>query len=123
MQNSPRCPGPVTRRNLLQLGALGFSSLAMSDLLRVRAEGKTAASRNDTSVIFVWLPGGLSHLESYDMKPDAPLDNRGDFRPVPTNVPGMDICEHFPMQTRVADKFNIIRSVAHEFADHGGGHK
>lgn len=122
MQNS-RCPGPITRRNLLQLGSLGFSSLALSDLLRVRAEGKTAASRDDTSVIFVWLPGGLSHMESYDMKPDAPVEYRGEFEPISTKVAGTQICELFPRQARIADKFNIIRSVAHEFADHGGGHK
>lgn len=123
MADLSRCPGPISRRCLLQLGSLGFGSLALSDLLRLRAEGKTEASRNDTSVIFVWLPGGLSHLESYDMKPDAPVEYRGDFNPVATNVPGTHVCEHLPLHAQIADKYNIIRSVAHNFADHGGGHK
>ncbi|MGH2548173.1 MAG: DUF1501 domain-containing protein, partial [Thermomicrobiales bacterium] len=80
-------------------------------------------STPDTAVIFIWLPGGPPHMEMYDMKPNAPAEYRGDFRPVHTNVPGIDVCEHLPMHTRVADKFTIIRSIAHNFADHGGGHK
>jgi hypothetical protein len=62
-------------------------------------------------------------METYDLKPDAPAEFRGDFRPIPTVVPGLDVCEHLPRHARIADKFNIVRSVAHEFADHGGGHK
>lgn len=116
------CPGPVSRRWALKLGALGIGGLSLPDLWRARAEGRTAG-RDDTSVIFVWLPGGLSHLESYDMKPDAPSEYRGDFRPIVTKAPGLQICELFPRQAAIADKFNIIRSMAHEFADHGGGHK
>jgi hypothetical protein len=108
---------------MLRLGSLGLGGLALPDLLRARAEGKIAAPRDETSVIFVWLPGGLSHLESYDMKPNAPIEYRGDFRPVSTKVAGTQICELFPRQAQIADKYNIIRSVAHEFADHGGGHK
>jgi hypothetical protein len=77
----------------------------------------------DTSVIFVWLPGGPPHLDTYDMKPDAPAEYRGDFRPIHTNVPGIDICEFLPLHAQNADKFAIIRSIAHTFADHGGGHK
>ncbi len=74
-------------------------------------------------MIFIWLPGGMSHLESYDMKPDAPLEYRGTFSPIKTNVPGIDVCELFPMHAKIADKFTLIRSISHEFADHGGGHK
>src|SRR4030095_16172927 len=59
----------------------------------------------------------------YDMKPEASSDIRGDLRPIPTNVPGIDVCELFPHHAKIADKFAIIRSIAHEFADHGGGHK
>ncbi len=62
-------------------------------------------------------------MEMYDMKPDAPADYRGEFRPIATNVPGLDVCEHMPLHAKIADKYNIIRSVAHKFADHGGGHK
>lgn len=62
-------------------------------------------------------------MEMYDMKPDAPIDYRGEFRPIRTNVPGLDVCELMPLHTKCADRYNIIRSVAHQFADHGGGHK
>lgn len=77
----------------------------------------------ETSVILVWLPGGPPHMETYDMKPDAPAEYRGEFRPIRTVVPGMDICEHLPLHAKVADRFSLIRSVAHTFSDHGGGHK
>lgn len=115
-----RCSGPVSRRSFLQAGALALSGLTLPDLMRLRAE---ASQQTDTSVIFVWLPGGPPHMETYDMKPDAPSDYRGEFRPIPTNVAGIDICEHLPLHAKMADKFTLIRSVAHEFADHGGGHK
>src|SRR5207249_3526586 len=118
MQNSGRklCAGPISRRSLLQAGALGLSSLGLGDLLRLRAN---AAPESDTSIIFIWLPGGPPHMEMYDMKPEAPADYRGEFRPIPSVVPGLDVCEHLPLHARMADKFNIVRSVAHEFADHG----
>ena len=116
-----------SRRSFLRMGALGVGGLSLSDVFRWRAMAattvKTPQSEPDTSVIFIWLPGGPPHMETYDMKPDAPAEYRGDFRPIRTNVPGIDVCEHLPMHTRVADKFNIIRSIAHTFADHGGGHK
>src|SRR5262249_39817037 len=63
------------------------------------------------------------HMETYDMKPDAPAEYRGAFRPIRTVVPGLDVSEYLPMHARVADKFSLIRSIAHAFADHGGGHK
>jgi hypothetical protein len=77
----------------------------------------------DTAVIFIWLPGGPPHMETYDLKPDAPAEYRGAFRPIRTVVPGIDVCEHLPLHARVADRFTLIRSIAHNFADHGGGHK
>ena len=88
--------------------------------LRAQSSGD---SLPDTSVILIWLPGGPPHMEMYDMKPDAPSEYRGDFRPRPTVVPGIDVCEHLPLHSRTADRFTIIRSIAHTFADHGGGHK
>lgn len=66
----------------------------MADLLRLQAQAGQDSS--DTSVIFLWLPGGPPHMETFDMKPDAPDDYRGIFRPIHTNVPGIDICEHLP---------------------------
>ena len=78
----------------------------------------------DTSVIFLWLPGGPPHMETYDMKPDAPLEYRVALKPVRTNVPGVEVSELFPKQARVADKFAILRSLHHDTGDHfAGGHR
>lgn len=118
------CSGPVSRRSFLRMGTLGLGGLGLSQFLRMRANAESSPMGDpETSVIFVWLPGGPPHMEMYDMKPNAPLDYRGEFNPIPTNVPGLDVCELMPLHAKCADKYNIIRSVAHEFADHGGGHK
>lgn len=117
------CPGPVTRRVALQVGAVGGTGLGLGDLFRMRAEAGLPGAPSDTAVIFVWLAGGLSHVDTYDMKPDAPDEYRGMFRPKPTNVPGIEIAELFPLQSQIADKFTIIRSMRHRFSDHGGGSK
>ncbi|MCA9173405.1 MAG: DUF1501 domain-containing protein [Planctomycetales bacterium] len=123
MAAHPRCSGPVSsRRGFLTAGAVGVGGLSLTDVMRLRAEGGESAMP-DTSLIFIWLPGGPPHMETYDMKPDAPLDYRGLFRPIRSNVPGIDVCELLPLHAQCADKFNLIRSVAHQFADHGGGHK
>jgi uncharacterized protein (DUF1501 family) len=108
--------GP-TRRSFIQLGAAGLTSLGLPALLRAR-EGRPAA--RDTRVILLWLEGGPSHMDLWDMKPDAPPEYRGFWRPVPTNVPGLRITEMFPRQARVADKFSIIRSLHHKDGDHPG---
>ena len=123
----------VSRRAALTTGLLGLGGLGLGDLLRLRnaqggesgtttGTGKTTGHDN-TAVIFVWLPGGPPHLETYDMKPDAPAEVRGAFRPIRTNVAGIDVCELLPLHARCADRYSIIRSVTHDFADHGGGHK
>jgi len=121
---SHRCKGPVSRRSFLEIGALSMLGMGMSDILRAETIAK-AAGRNvrEKSVIFIWLPGGMSQLESYDMKPDAPPEYRGILSPIRTNVKGIEVCELFPRHAKIADKFNLIRSVHHDFADHGGGHK
>ncbi len=121
---APLCRGPVSRRSFLEAGALSAVGLGLSDFLKLRAlAAETRSVPKDNAVIFVWLPGGPAQLDTYDMKPEAPAEFRGDFRPIRTNVPGMEICELFPLQAKLADRFNIIRSVCHDFADHGGAHK
>jgi uncharacterized protein (DUF1501 family) len=116
------CPGPMHRRSFLEVGSLAMGGLALGDLLRLRAEASQGGNpRSDTSVILIWLQGGPSHLETYDLKPDAPADYRGECRPIETNVPGISICEHLPKHAEVADKFNLIRSISHGFANHAGG--
>lgn len=103
----------------MQIGSCAFAGLTLGDVLRLRAEA--GQSRADPSVIVLWLAGAPSHLETYDLKPEAPVEFRGEFRPIPTNVPGIDLCEHLPLHAQVADKFTLIRSLAHGYQDHGPG--
>ena len=117
------CSGPVSRRSFLEIGAVGATGLGLSDVLRLRAEAGTIAAADDTAVIFLWMPGGFPHMDTYDMKPDAPAEYRGEFKPVKTNVPGIEVTELFPMHAKIADRFSLVRSISHDFADHGGGHK
>lgn len=122
-RNEPDRSASVSRRGFLRSGMLSLGGLTLADLLRIRAAGGQTSTGPDTSVILLWLPGGPPHMETYDLKPDAPKEYRGEFRPIPTAVPGLDVCELMPRHAKLADRFNIVRSVAHEFADHGGGHK
>jgi hypothetical protein len=100
------CDG-ITRRNFLRIGAFG-AGLSLAGILRARAAGTTAGK----SAIMIYLPGGPSHMDMYDLKPDAPAEYRGEFKPIPTNVPGVHICEHFPMQARMWDKLAVVRSLS-----------
>jgi len=112
----------VSRRSFLEAGSLLLGGLGLSDLLRSRAAAKSAGQDPvDTSVILIWLQGGPSHMETYDLKPEAPRDYRGEVEPISTIVPGMDISEYLPLHARVADRFNIIRSISHGFANHAAG--
>jgi len=113
------CPGPLKRRSFLQLGGLALGGLTLPGVLASRAVAGEA-SRN-TSVIMLYLHGGPSHLETYDLKPGAPTEFRSVFQPISTNVPGMDICEWFPLQAKIADKFSLIRSLNHDVGIHSDG--
>lgn len=117
------CPGPVRRRGFLQAGILGAGGFSLADLFRLKAASGETLGSEDTAVIFIWLPGGPPHLDMYDMKPEAPVEYRGQFAPIATRVPGLDVCELMPRHAACADKYTVIRSISHQFADHGGGHK
>lgn len=117
------CSGPVSRRTALKLGTLGLGGLGLGDIWRLQAMAGAAPLARERSVIFVWMPGGPPHMEMYDLKPDAPSEVRGDFKPIDTTVPGLEVGELLPLQAKLAHRFNVVRSVAHKFADHGGGHK
>jgi hypothetical protein len=120
--DNKRCPGPVSRRSFLEAGSLLLGGLTLSDVLKSRAQAEAIGEvPRDTSVILIWLQGGPSHMETYDMKPDAPVEYRGELGPISSVVPGMDVCELLPLHAKVADKFNIIRSISHGFANHAGG--
>ena len=95
----------------------------MADFLRLEAQANSisGAPSKDTAVILLWQQGGPSHLETYDMKPDAPREYSGPFRPIPTNVSGIQVCELLPMHARIADKFTLIRSCSHQWGGHNDG--
>ena len=103
----------LNRRSFLQVCSFGLGGLSLADILRLRAQANPQAEPRPTprAVIMVCLAGGPSHLETYDLKPDAPSAYRGEFQPIQTNVPGFDLCEHMPMQARIADKLALVRSV------------
>lgn len=107
---SPFCDG-LSRRHFLRVGGLGMAGLSLADLLRLKAEGKIQSGARDKSVIMIYLPGGPSHLDMYDMKPHAPVEIRGEFNPIRTNVPGMDVCELMPRHVGLADKFSIVQGL------------
>src|SRR5688572_28540726 len=90
------CDG-LSRRSFLQIGAFG-AGLTLADMLRLRAAASPAAPSSHKAAIMVYLPGGPSHMDMYDLKPDAPKEFRGEFNPIATNVPGCQICEHMPLQ-------------------------
>src|SRR5919109_749011 len=95
------CDG-ITRRSFLQIGAFG-AGLTLADMLRLRAAAGPGGS-SPKAAIMIYLPGGPSHMDMYDLKPDAPPEYRGEFKPIKTNVPGVQICEHFPLQAKMWDK-------------------
>src|SRR5438270_9987473 len=90
--------GGITRRSFLRVGALGLGGLTLGDVFRLRAEAPARRNPGQKSVIMIHLSGGPSHLDMYDMKPKAPREYRGEFRPIQTNVAGMEICELMPRQ-------------------------
>jgi uncharacterized protein (DUF1501 family) len=111
--------GLMSRRCFLQVGSLGLAGLSLTDVLAARAA--TANAGPQTSVILLYLHGGASQLETYDLKPAAPSSYRSVFEPIATNVPGLDICELFPLQAKIADKFSLIRSIHHDIGIHSDG--
>lgn len=120
------CRSRPSRRDVLQVGGLGFAGLTLADVLRgrvaaetgVESESRANASRNK-SVILVWLRGGPSHIDSVDMKPDAPLEVRGEFEPISTNVSGIQVCEYLPMMAGMMDKLAIVRGIkSNDLGDH-----
>jgi len=112
------CQGP-TRRALLQAGASAVLGLSLTDLLRLRALGGVAPSRTAKSVLFLWLWGGPAQLDTWDPKPNAPLEFRGPFASIPTRVTGTRVCELFPKIAGLADRFAILRSLHTASNDHG----
>jgi hypothetical protein len=102
------CDG-LSRREFLQVGGLALGGMTLPQVLR--AEAKAGIRSNHKAIIMIFLPGGPPHQDFFDLKPDAPADIRGEFKPIKTNVSGIEICEHFPRLAKMADKFALIRSL------------
>ena len=113
----PLCNG-MSRRDLLQVGTLGLGGLGLADLLRLQAEAAPKAHRRPKSVILIVLPGGPSHVDLWDMKPQASSEIRGEFRPIRTKVPGIEISELLPLEAKITDKFSIVRGIKSISPDH-----
>ncbi len=109
------CDG-ISRRNFLRIGALGLGGLSLPQLLR--AEANSGVGQSHKAVIMIFLPGGPSHQDMFDLKPDAPMEIRGEFRPIRTNVSGIQICEHLPLIAQQMDKMAIIRSIVGSTGGH-----
>src|SRR5213075_3110128 len=109
------CDG-ISRRNFLKIGALGLGGLTLPQLLQ--AEAQSGVLRSHKAVIMIFLPGGPSHQDIFDLKMDAPSEIRGEFKPISTSVPGIQICEHLPKLAKLIDKTAIIRSLVGATGDH-----
>ena len=115
----------IDRRTAIQAGAIGLMGLGMNHVQSLRATGATTASPTPTagkSVIYIFLSGGLAQHDSFDMKPNAPQEVRGEFQPVETNTPGLRICEHLPLLAQRSHLWALCRSFTHPSNDHSLGH-
>jgi uncharacterized protein (DUF1501 family) len=110
----------MQRRELLRLGLGALGSLTLPDLLRLRASA-TDHSREPTAIILLYCHGGISHIDTWDPKPDAPAEYRGPFSTIQTRVPGMHVTELLPRHAAIADKLSLLRSVSHEASCHANG--
>jgi hypothetical protein len=122
----------LSRRSFLTVGGMAMGGISLADTLRaetrVSPAGTTTVGRSHKAIINIYLPGGPSHLDLWDLKPNAPAEIRGDFRPIATNVPGIEICELFPRMAQMMDKFIPVRSICDADGAHDGyqcmtGHK
>jgi hypothetical protein len=111
------CDG-ISRRGFLTIGGMALGGLALPEVLR--AEANAGSSAGHRAIINIYMPGGPSHIDLWDLKPDAPAEIRGEFRPIATNVPGIEICELFPRMAQMMDKFVPVRSIADADGLHDG---
>lgn len=108
-QGTTLCDG-ITRREILRIGGLALGGITLADVLRGRAAAESSGGRGK-SVIMIWLRGGISHIDSYDLKSEAPAEIRGEFQPISTNLPGVQICEYLPKHAQMMDKLAIVRGI------------
>ncbi|HVJ80456.1 MAG TPA: DUF1501 domain-containing protein, partial [Planctomycetia bacterium] len=122
MGNHRYCDG-MRRRDFVKVGALSIGGLGLDGYFRMAAAGDVDPKAKGKSAIFVYLGGGPTHVDTFDPKPDAPAEIRGEFKPIPTKTPGMQICELLPKLASVSDKFAVLRGVSHTLAAHEFGTK
>jgi len=113
----------MLRRHWLQLGVAGLAGGSFANLLQLRetCAAHLPANKKPSSCILIWMDGGPTHFETFDPKPEAPVEIRGEFQPINTNVAGIQICEHLPQLASIANKYAIVRSVCHNQGNHGAG--
>jgi len=119
--SNPRqlCSG-VTRRDLLQIGSLGLAGVGLPGLLAAEASENAPPHRGRAkNCILIYLYGAPSQLETFDMKPHAPVEIRGTMQPIPSVLPGLDVCEHLPQIARMTDRVTVVRSITHPYPIHG----
>ena len=112
----------VSRRTALQAGTIGMLGLGMNHLQALRAGSTDSRSPRAESVIYIFLTGGLSQHDTFDMNPDAPENIRGEFQTIATNTPGLRICGHLPMFAGRSDRWSLVRSLMHPNTSHEHGH-
>src|SRR3974377_479840 len=116
---------PISRRGFLTVGSIGLGGLTLADLLRVQARAAqknyAAIAAKADSVIHIYLPGGIAHQETFDPKPFAPIEYRGELNSVATKIEGERFCQTLPQTAQVADKLTVIRSMTHGEAAHERG--
>jgi len=122
MSQYKNCAG-VTRRDCLQLGLSSLAGLGLTSLLQMQAEASPTAARKATakSCILIWMDGGPTHFETFDPKPDAPAEIRGEFEPISTKLPGVQFSQHMTRLAGMLDQFSVIRSIRHDQGNHGAG--
>ena len=113
------CDG-ISRRDFLQVGTLGAAGVSLAELEQARAEGKTDPESDRKSVIMIFNLGAPSQFETFDPKPEAPVDIRGEFKPIKTSTPGIQFSEHIPLLAKHSNKLAIVRSVHHNDGAHSG---
>ncbi|QDU27537.1 hypothetical protein ETAA8_26250 [Anatilimnocola aggregata] len=122
MSEYRNCAG-VSRRDCLQFGLSAMAGVGLTSLLRLQAEASPTVARKGTakSCVLIWMDGGPTHFETFDPKPDAPAEIRGEFEPISTKLPGVQFSQHMTRLAGMLDQFSVIRSIRHDQGNHGAG--
>src|SRR6516225_882139 len=113
-----RAAAPMSRRELIRAGALGVFGLGLPELLHARQASPAPGGGRARACILLFMWGGPAQQDTWDPKPDAPVEYRGEFRPIPTRTPGVQVCEHLPLLARHTDKLALLHAMTHPDVDH-----